>query len=148
MASKTGRFVYELTRNDLKLKSLSVFVVNSLTCLRRPILSSEPDAPPKDLQLNDTTSTSILVTWNEVPAFNRNGIILSYTVRYQAVGEVSVNAPIYNKTVEFPTLQANLTGLIKNQKYNISVLATTSKGNGPYSSPIPITTNQDSKLAF
>ena len=123
-------------------------MVNSLTCLHRPILSSEPDASPENLQPNDTTSTSILVTWNEVPAFSRNGIILSYTVRYQAVGGISVNAPVYNNTVEFPTLQANLTGLIKNQKYNISVLATTSKGDGPYSSPISVETNQDSKLAF
>ena len=64
------------------------------------------------------------------------------------MGGVSVNAPVYNETVEFPTLQANLTGLIKNQKYNISILATTSKGDGPYSSPIYVTTNQDSKLAF
>jgi len=63
-------------------------------------------------------------------------------VSYQAIGELSVNAPVYNKTVETPEMQANLTDLIKNQKYNISVRAATVKGDGPYSGPIYVTTNQ------
>ena len=97
----------------------------------------------------DTTSTSILVAWDEVPTPERNGIILSYIVRYQAIGGVSVNAPVYNKTVDFPTLQANLTDLIEDRVYRISVLATTSKGRGPYSVLIFVTAaNLDSKSTF
>ena len=104
---------------------------------------SEPSAAPLNLRPVDTTSTSILVTWNEVPPADQNGIITSYTVKYQAIGGVSVNATANYTTVS--TRQANLTDLIKNQKYNISVLATTFKGDGNYSYPISVTTNQDSK---
>ena len=97
------------------------------------------------LKLKDTTSTSIKVTWNEVPADDRNGIIQSYTVRYQAIGGITVNAPVNFTKIDSPTREANLTGLIKNQRYNISVLASTIEGNGPYSPAISEQTNQDSK---
>ena len=110
------------------------------------IIFSEPSAPPPNLRLVDTTSTSILVKWDEVPSVNKNGIILSYTVKYQAVGNDNVTleeGPVNTTTVGL--LRANLSGLIKNQRYNISVLATTIKGDGPYSDPITEITNQDSK---
>ena len=85
------------------------------------------------------------MTWDEVVPADQNGIIVSYTVRYQAIGEVSLNAPVYNKTEDSSLRRANLTDLVKNQNYNISVLASTVKGNGPYSDPIYVMTNQDSK---
>ena len=100
------------------------------------------------LKLNDTTSISVLVTWNEIPAADKNGIILSYTVKYQAIGGINVNAPVNFTKIYFPTREANLTGLIKNQRYKISVLASTTKGDGPYSPPILPETNQDSKSTF
>ena len=93
----------------------------------------------------DTTATSILVTWDEVPAADKNGIIVSYTVKYQAVGGISGKAPINTTTVYTPVMEANLTGLIKNQRYNISVLASTIKGPGDYSDPITVLTNQARK---
>ena len=43
------------------------------------------------------------------------------------------------------TREANLTGLIKDESYNVSVLATTDKGDGPYSDPEIFTTNEDRK---
>ena len=43
------------------------------------------------------------------------------------------------------TKGVNLTGLIKDESYNVSVLATTDKGNGPYSDPEIFTTNEDRK---
>ena len=89
-----------------------------------------------------------MVTWNEVPDADKNGIIQSYTVRYQAIGGITVNAPVSFTNVTFPTRMVNLTGLIKNQRYNISVLASTVKGGGPYSPPISASTNEDSKSTF
>ena len=41
--------------------------------------------------------------------------------------------------------EANLTGLIKDESYNVSVLVTTDKGNGPYSFLIILTTNENSE---
>ena len=89
----------------------------------------------------DSSSTSILVTWNEVLADDRNGIITSYNITYKSQtendnGNVQVNGSV---------LQTELTNLKEYVKYNITVLATTVKGDGPASDPIVVGTNQDSK---
>ena len=89
---------------------------------------------------NSTTSTSIFVKWDDVPSEDQNGIIRSYTVRYRAV---SAEGPFNTRT--FILKQANLTGLIKDEPYNVSVLATTDKGDGPYSDPKRFVTNENSE---
>lgn len=95
----------------------------------------------------DTSFSSILVAWDEVLSPDQNGIILTYTVRFQAIVGVAVNAStsINTTTVDSRSLQANLTSLKNDTKYNISILASTIKGDGPYSDSIFVTTNQDSK---
>ncbi|CAH3030418.1 unnamed protein product, partial [Porites evermanni] len=97
-----------------------------------------PHAPPQNIRANSTTSTSIFVEWDDVPSEDQNGIIRNYTVRYRAVGALGP----FDTTKVF-TKEANLTGLIKDESYNVSVLATTDKGNGPYSVPIILTTNEN-----
>ena len=94
--------------------------------------------------MDDTTSTSLLVSWSEVPAADKNGIIRSYTVSYHAIGSSLVE----NKTVLFPIRKANLTGLLKSRSYSVSVLASTIKGDGDYSDPEFFVTNQDGELGF
>ena len=89
----------------------------------------------------DSSSTSILVTWNEVLADDRNGIITSYNITYKSQtendnGNVQVNGSV---------LQTELTNLKEYVKYNITVLATAVKGDGPASDPIVVRTDQDSK---
>ena len=88
----------------------------------------------------NTTSTSIFVIWDDVPSEDQNGIIRRYTVRYRSV---RVEGP-FNTTTVF-TKEANLTGLIKDESYNVSVLVTIDKGNGPYSVLIIHTTNENSE---
>lgn len=61
-------------------------------------------------------------------------------MRYRSV---SVEGP-FNTTTVF-TKEVNLTGLIKNESYNVSVLATTVKGDGPYSYPKIFVTNENSE---
>ena len=63
-------------------------------------------------------------------------------MRYRSV---SVEGP-FNTTTVF-TKEVNLTGLIKNESYNVSVLATTVKGDGPYSDPKEFTTNEGGKYS-
>ena len=99
-----------------------------------------PHAPPSNVSENSTTSTSIFVKWNDVPSEDQNGIIISYTVRYRAL---RAEGPFITTTVF--TKEANLTGLIKDEFYNVSVLATTVKGDGPYSVPEIFGTNEDRK---
>ena len=113
-----------------------------------PILFSEPSGPPRNVDVKSTTSTSILVTWDEVLPDLQNGIIISYNVSYQAVAEAGSAGPIYLTKVKAPTRQVNLTGLTKDMHYNVSVLASTIKGDGNYSNPKTFRTNEDSKSFF
>ena len=93
---------------------------------------------------HNTSSMNISVSWGEVPTADRNGVITSYTVSYQSQTESDTG----NKTVLAPTQVLELTGLKEFVKYNITVLATTAKGDGPASGVIVVSTDQDSKLVL
>ena len=88
----------------------------------------------------NTSSTSISVSWEEVEAELRNGIITGYNITYQSQTEND------NGVVEAGPndRQANLTGLKEFVKYNISVVAFTVKGDGPPSVTV-VRTDEDSK---
>ena len=91
----------------------------------------------------NASSTSIIVSWDEVPPDQQNGIITGYTITYQSQtqndnGNVSAGPNDRRK---------NITGLKEYVDYNIRVFASTVKGNGPHSSPVfVVRTDQDSKL--
>ena len=79
--------------------------------------------------------------WDEVPADQQNGIITAYTITYKSQtendnGNVQVNGSVR---------QTVLTYLKEYVNYNITVFASTVKGNGPATLPIIIRTDQDSK---
>ena len=102
---------------------------------------SEPAGPPQNVQGQNSSSTSILVIWEEVPAEQQNGIITGYTITYKSQtendnGNVEVNGSVR---------QIELTNLKEYVNYNITVLASTVKGDGPASDPIVVRTDQDSK---
>ena len=90
----------------------------------------------------NTSSTSILVSWDEVPADLQNGIITGYTITYQSQTENhsgSVSAGPSDR-------QKSIMGLKEYVNYNIRVFASTVKGDGPPSSPVLVVkTDQDSK---
>ena len=88
----------------------------------------------------NTTSTSILVSWEEVESELRNGIITGYTITYQSLTE-NDNGFVQAGPNDH---QANLTGLKEFVEYYISVVAFTVKGYGP-PSVIVVRTDQDSK---
>ena len=79
--------------------------------------------------------------WNEVPAVEQNGIITGYTITYKSqTGNDNGNVEVNGSDRE-----TELTNLKKFVKYNITVFASTEKGDGPPSNPIVVTTDQDSK---
>ena len=81
-----------------------------------------------------------MVTWEEVPAIDRNGIIINYEVQFeplQFTGELATD------TINTPDLSVTITGLEENVEYNISVRAYTSVGPGPYSDPVTERTSED-----
>ena len=101
----------------------------------------EPDGFPQNVSGQSSSSKSILVMWDEVPANQQNGIITGYTITYQSQtqndnGYVQVKGSVR---------QTQLTNLKEYVNYGITVLASTVKGDGPASVPIVVRTDQDSK---
>ena len=101
----------------------------------------EPSTPPANVKGNNSSSTSILVQWDEVPEKDKNGIIKGYKITYKDWR----SGVEKTQTVDAPTRQVDLTGLNEFTKYNISVVAFTVKGDGPQSSTITVSTDEDSK---
>lgn len=81
-----------------------------------------------------SSSSSIFVQWEEVPAADHNGVILTYTITYQSLA-TKHNGSV---TVNYPELQKNVTHLQDYTDYIIRVYASTEKGNGPASNPIVV----------
>ena len=88
----------------------------------------------------NTSSTSILVSWEAVQAELQNGIITGYTITYQSLTE-NDNGIVQAGPNDH---QANLTGLKESVEYNISVVAFTVKGDGP-PSVIVVRSDQNSE---
>ena len=88
----------------------------------------------------NTSSTSISVSWEEVQAELRNGIITGYTITFQSLTENDNGFVPAGPDVR----QVILTGLKEFVQYTISVFASTVKGIGP-PSVLVVRTDQDSK---
>ena len=83
------------------------------------------------MSANATSSTTIVVRWNEVEPLHRNGIIEGYKVYYGAL-----NVPFqYKKVPSNATFTTTLTELRKYTQYSIQVLAYTRIGDGVLSVP-------------
>ena len=90
----------------------------------------------------NSSSTSILVEWDEVPADQQNGIITGYTITYQSKTENDNGNAQVNGSVR----ETDLKNLKEYVNYNITVFASTVKGDGPASDPvIVVPTDQDSE---
>ena len=93
---------------------------------------------------HNESSTSIFVSWGDVPFSEQNGVIMGYTITYRALPGNSLQS----KTVITPENHITLTGLNKYTSYSITVSASTSKGRGNESKPILVITDEDSKFEF
>ena len=89
----------------------------------------------------NSSSTSIVVMWDEVPANQQNGIITGYTITYTSQTENDNG----NVSAGANDRQTELTGLKEFVNYTITVFASTVKGDGPASDAIVVRTDQDSK---
>ena len=103
---------------------------------------SEPSAAPLNVRGHNTSSTSIFVIWDDVPAADKNGIITSYNITYHSLTENHSNST----TVDYPDRQVTLIGLREFVNYSIIVSASTNIGPGPASDAIIVITGEDSKL--
>ncbi|XP_055390625.1 protein sidekick isoform X4 [Condylostylus longicornis] len=101
-----------------------------------------PSFGPIGVSANATSSTTIVVRWNEVPKAHRNGQIEGYKVFY---GASSRNGLVLHKTISNnSSFTTTLTELKKYVVYHIQVLAYTRLGDGALSSPpVRVQTHED-----
>ena len=93
------------------------------------------------------SSSSILVTWDEVPAVQRNGIITKYEVQYNHTAYSSSDSSTQTEDTQDQKIEMIvLVGLHEYTEYLIQVRAHTIVGHGPYSTQNVSITLQDSKL--
>ena len=107
--------------------------------------STEPNAPPSNVTGHNASSTSIFVSWGQVPFLDQNGVILKVT---QLPTHALPSGPPETKKVFPPATQTILTGLNEYTNYSITVFASTSKGAGNQSTPILVITDEDSKFVI
>ena len=93
---------------------------------------------------HNASSTSIFVSWGDVPFSEQNGVIVNYTVTYRALPSNSSQS----KNVTTKANQVTLKGLNEYTNYSITVFASTSKGRGNESKPIVVITAEDSKFVI
>ncbi|XP_041363510.1 protein sidekick-like isoform X2 [Gigantopelta aegis] len=109
-------------------------------------LEGRPTAPPQNITLVSTNSTTIKVTWLPPDPTQINGINQGYTI--------SLRRSVVSQTERsefFPSDQDNLYGhqtthiynLMKYTEYVITVVCQTSRGQGPASNPQMIRTQED-----
>lgn len=103
-----------------------------------------PTNPPDNVEVIVTSSTSIMVTWDEVLSIDQNGLITEYEVQSIPLETFSsvIGVEMLNTTGLFYALE----NLEEFENYSISVRAYTIVGPGPYSDPIIMQTFQDGEL--
>ena len=107
---------------------------DNFTCSIYCLLSTVPSAEPTNVVAYSVSSSSIFMSWSEVPEIHQNGIILYYVVEInQTILETNAtNVTIYS--------------LEPYTEYYLHVGAATSKGVGPFSNSLLTVTLQDSKF--
>ncbi|CAB4004398.1 sidekick-1-like isoform X1 [Paramuricea clavata] len=90
-----------------------------------------PKSGPNITQINATSSTSIAVTWGEVPAEDTNGNITHYFVCYQVQTTSNNNCSNIKRVDGVNNRSIVLNNLNEFTTYVVAIKAATSKGAGP-----------------
>ena len=99
-----------------------------------------PGAPPQNVSVAFTSSTSVAVNWLPVQSVSSNGIVYAYIVSIQRTNSSEAWT---NVTIFEPNLSHDITGLLKYVTYSVKVLALTVKGSGPFSEEDTVRTDED-----
>ena len=135
------RIVSQLTIKPWKIVSYYLQYITYTCDNYISSLSTAPASPPVNVATDSPSSTSINVTWEEVPSINQNGIIITYEVCYEPLE--TFGDAIMKEMVNTSELFHELTDLEQFVDYNISVRAYTSQGPGPFSDDLTQMTLED-----
>ena len=108
---------------------------------RMVVTFAVPGTHPTDLQaFNSTNSTrTLLLVWGSVPEEQRHGIILGYKIFYRRTSRHDFKEKLVNPNSE----ATELTDLEKFTKYDVGIVAFTSKGDGKRSQLKMFLTSED-----
>ncbi|XP_064477479.1 tyrosine-protein phosphatase Lar-like isoform X1 [Ornithodoros turicata] len=99
---------------------------------------TEPGSAPRNVQARTLSSSTVVVQWD--PPKEPNGPVMGYTVHYTT----QPNIPLHSwnaQTVDNNQL-TTISNLSPQTIYTIRVRAFTSRGSGPFSSPVQVKTQQ------
>ena len=99
-----------------------------------------PAVPPQNVTAVSKTSTSIFITWDAVSSSQLHCDIRGYKVNWIFQGKRDGGM-----TKQFSVAKANLTGLRKGGKFNLTVFAFDECGDGPGSDILIVNTDEESK---
>ena len=101
-----------------------------------------PREPPQNVEARNESSTTISVQWESPPQEFLFGILRGYIIRF-----VPGQMGIVNLTKLIPSNMNSfiLENLLEFTNYSIEVTAVTGAGEGPYSHPVYVVTNQGKK---
>ena len=102
-----------------------------------------PSGYPQNVEPTTISSTEILVSWDEVPAIDQNGIIILYEVQYEPL--MTFGGQLMTMAMNTSNTSIVLGGLQEYVGYNISIRAYTSVGPGPFSPGVNNQTFEDGK---
>ena len=98
-------------------------------------LTLAPSGAPQNVREVEMTSTSITIQWDQVPCIEQNSNITGYIVRYSSSTGETQMATVQNSQM------FTASELTPNTTYSFQVAAVNSADeDGPYSSPLEITT--------
>ena len=102
--------------------------------------STTGPSPPLGFRAVDKTTTSIRLQWHH----QQNSAITGYTVNYRPASSAEENQ---QSTVHGIHDREEITGLLINVTYIITIQASDKNGTGPASYPIFVTTSDGSKFS-
>ncbi|KAJ7374392.1 hypothetical protein OS493_007495 [Desmophyllum pertusum] len=99
-----------------------------------------PSQAPADLELFNTSSTTLRAVWAQVPDCCRHGIIRGYRLFFM---DNNTGEFVMNETAAAGRYELDFTSLLKFYGYSVSILAFTIKGDGPLSEVSAMTEEDD-----
>ena len=100
-----------------------------------------PSSAPGEFSVTAVNSTSLLLSWSEIPPPNRNGVIQNYLIILTDMTD-SEEAEYHSNSSPFTVV-----GLHPDYTYLARVAAVTSVDAGPFSSSVQVRLPEDGKLA-
>ena len=110
-------------------------MINNFFCV------TDPASPPANVSAFATSSSSIKIVWDEVPAIHRNGIITMYEIEYAPDGDDGVEASTILVEYDESDLELNVSPEFRT--YLIQMRAFTEVGPGPYSDTTEVELEED-----